>query len=104
MASFLKIADPDKPGDYLVIASGSFDPTIHTLFAEESPASSEPAPAPAADPVAPLPGTAAELVTAIASMDAAALDIAAAVEGTREGGPRKTVTAAIDKRRAQIAA
>lgn len=101
MAQFLKIADPDKPGDYLVIASGSFDPTIHTLFGEESPASSEPA---VASAPAAVPGTAAELVTAIASMDAAALDIAAAVEATREGGPRKTVTAAIDKRRAQIGA
>lgn len=30
---FVKIADPDKPGDYLVLAKGAFDPAVHTLFA-----------------------------------------------------------------------
>jgi hypothetical protein len=29
---FVKIEDPDKPGDYLVVASRDFDPSKHRLF------------------------------------------------------------------------
>ena len=42
---FVTIADPDKPGDYLVLAKNAFDPAVHTLLG----------PAVASDPVAPEP-------------------------------------------------
>jgi len=45
-AGFVLVADPDKPGDYLVMAKGQFDPAKHRLF--EEPAAAAPDPTPAA--------------------------------------------------------
>mgnify|MGYP001247217971 CR=1 FL=1 len=39
---FLKIHDPDKPGDYLVISRKDFDPSKHRRFESEPPAESAP--------------------------------------------------------------
>ena len=32
MTEFVKIKDPNKRGDYLVLAKGEFDPKKHELF------------------------------------------------------------------------
>lgn len=99
--TYLQIADPDKPGDYLVIASRDFDPAVHTLFGAEPPAP-VPTPAPPADTTAPL--TAAELVTLIKGADVETLDTLEDAEEMRESGARKTVSAAIEARRSALAA
>lgn len=32
---FVTIADPDKPGDFLVMARRDFDPAVHQIFGAE---------------------------------------------------------------------
>jgi hypothetical protein len=34
---YVQIADPDKPGDYLVLAKREFDPATHELFDPAAP-------------------------------------------------------------------
>lgn len=43
---FLKIHDPDKPGDYLVLSKNDFDPAKHVLFDEPLPSVAEEKPEP----------------------------------------------------------
>lgn len=45
MAEFVRIQDPENPGDYLVLAKREFDPSKHELFVEgeAAPESQEPA-------------------------------------------------------------
>jgi hypothetical protein len=94
--AMIKIHDPKKPGDYLVIASGDFHPDQHVRFEDV-------AEAPAA-PEAPPTLTAAEVVTAIKAADFDALQAITATENAREGGARKTVLAAITARFDQLTA
>lgn len=35
--NLVKIEDPKKPGDYLLISRGSFDPSVHRVFGEAVP-------------------------------------------------------------------
>jgi len=39
--SFVKIKDPDKPGDYLILAASAYDPAKHRLFVAEEPLPAE---------------------------------------------------------------
>jgi len=66
---FLKIADPDKPGDYLVLAKRDFDPAVHTLFAADPPPEAPGTPAPA--PAAPVPAAASAPAVDIATLSVA---------------------------------
>jgi hypothetical protein len=34
---FVKVCDPDKPGDYLVLSKDDFDKSKHRLFEDEAP-------------------------------------------------------------------
>lgn len=38
----VKIADPKKPGDYLLLARAEFNPSVHRLFGSPAPASVSP--------------------------------------------------------------
>lgn len=78
---FLRIVDPDKPGDYLVIARGDFDPAVHTLITTPlgtpapstvtvGTAGSVPVPMSVVEPSAPA-GNAGSSVPSIAAMSVA---------------------------------
>lgn len=45
--TFLRIANPKQPGDYLVLAERDFDPAVHTRFVEPVAAAPVVPPAPA---------------------------------------------------------
>ena len=96
---FLKIADPDKPGDHLVIAKHEFDPAIHQVFGapgQESTSGQAPPPA--------VQLAAAEVVTMVkATSTLDELQALATQEAAHPNGARATVLKAIDQRRAQLA-
>lgn len=39
--NLVKIADPKKPGDFLLISRGAYDPSVHRLFGEVEPAKAQ---------------------------------------------------------------
>lgn len=86
--SFLRIADPDKPGDFLVIHRRDFDPAVHTRV--DAPAASADAgtPAPVATPVAapsaPVAVNIAELTVADALPHITAADTIEAVQALQQ--------------------
>jgi len=99
--TFLKIADPDKPGDYLVLASDQFDPSRHALFAVAE-AAAAPEPPKLQTIVEGNVDAAKALVTA--APDLATLDQLAADEAANKKTPggRASVMAAIQARRTAL--
>ena len=115
MAALAVVLVDDGDGDYIVINESDFDPAVHTLFgqAETEPEKAEEAeaddPAEEAD-VEPepeeaaydWPTTARALRDHISDAPAEELDAIEKAEGERDGGPRKTVTAALASARRDL--
>ena len=121
MTALAVVLVDDGDGDYIVINESDFDPAVHTLFgqAETEPEKAEEAdvddPAEADDPAKEAdvepepeeaaydwPTTARALRDHISDAPAEELDAIEKAEGERDGGPRKTVTAALASARRDL--
>lgn len=97
---FVRIHDPKKPGDYLVLHQRDLDPAVHALFEGEAPALPVDGTGSAAPPLITEMNVEAAKA-AIAEADGEALDVFAAAEQAHPtyAGGRKSVIDAIAARR-----
>lgn len=100
--TFLRIVNPKKPGEFLILAERDFDPAVHTRFWDGAPAL---APAPRAVVAAITDVNAEEAKVAIAAADLETLEQYDLDEQThpKYAGGRKAVIDAIAARRKALA-